>query len=239
MSLLLKLLPVLLILGYALAIWRGSRWRLEKELNANSTPLDDPEVADQMAKLGEAVDIPQLSARVYEIPAINGLASPDGRIFITRGLLNWRRSGLFSADEITAVVAHELGHIALGHHTRRMAVWAAQNAARYALILLLARFVPIIGVFIANLLGSLITAQLSQADEFEADAYATALLIRAGLDPTAQMRILRKLEKMGNGAAAGPAWLLSHPSSEERAKRVEALIEKWSGGPVKSPPTIT
>lgn len=234
MAILLKLLPLLLIVGYAIAVWRGSRWQLERELNGKSSELDDSEVAQRLKRLGDVVDVPSLRAQVYEIQAINGLAAPDGRIFITRGLLNWRRSGLFSADEITAVIAHELGHIALGHHKRRMAVWAAQNAARFALVLLLARFVPVIGVFIANLLGNLITAQLSQADEFEADAYATALLMKAGLDPLAQCRILRKLERMGNGAAAGPAWLLSHPSSEERAKRIEGLVADWSGASTPS-----
>jgi putative metalloprotease len=233
MATLLKLLPILLIVGYALAIWRGSRWRLEKELSSKSTPLDDVEVAAKIKRLGAAVDLPALSARVYEIEPINGLASPDGRIFITRGLLNWRRSGLFTADEIAAVIAHELGHIALGHHQRRMAVWAAQNAARVAIIMLLARFVPIIGILIANLLGGLFTAQMSQADEFEADAYATALLIRSGLDPTAQLRILRKLARMGTGAASGPAWLMSHPATDKRVRRIEELIDKWTGDAVE------
>ncbi len=237
MALLLKLLPFLLAIGYALAIWRGSRGKLERELKKNSTLMDDVEITKRLKRLGAVVDIPKLNAYVYEIPAINGLASPDGRIFVTRGLMNWHRSGLFSADEIAAVFAHELGHIALGHHQRRMTVWAAQNAARVALIMLLARFVPVIGVIIANTLGNLIVAQLSQADEFEADAYATALLTRAGLDPTAQVRLLRKLQRMGDGAAAaGPAWLLSHPPSEERAKRIEDLIDAWKGDPADALP---
>jgi len=236
MALLLKLLPLLLFVGYAIAVWRGSRTRLERELTSNSSPLDDAEVEAKIRRLGEAVEIPHLSARVYEVAPINGLAAPDGRIFITRGLLNWRRSGLFSADEIAAVVAHELGHIALGHHKRRMAVWAAQNAARLAIIVLLARFVPILGVLIANLLGGLFTAQMSQADEFEADAYATALLIRAGLDPSAQVRILSKLERMAGGAGGGPAWLMSHPASAARVERIEALIGRWTEEADAAPP---
>lgn len=239
MSTLLKLLPLLLLIGCAVAIWRGSRWRMETELDAKSSPLDDLEIADRLRRLGEAVGIPGLSARVYEIEAINGLAAPDGRIFITRGMLNWRRSGLFSADEIAAVVAHELGHIALGHHRKRMAVWAAQNAARVALIVLLARFIPIIGVLIANLLGDILTTRLSRSDEYEADAYATALLMRAGLDPAAQIRILGKLQKMGAGAAAGPAWLLSHPPTQHRMRRIQELIETWSAEREHERPSAT
>ena len=38
----LRFLPILLILAYALAMWFFSVWRLKHELNDRSTPLNDP-----------------------------------------------------------------------------------------------------------------------------------------------------------------------------------------------------
>ena len=82
---------------------------------------------------------------------------------------------------MAAVIAHELGHVALGHSRRRMIDFSGQNAIRTALIMVLSRFIPGLGILIANTLTSLIAARLSRGDEYEADEYATALLIKSGI----------------------------------------------------------
>ena len=64
---------------------------------------------------------------------VNGLAAPDGRIFITRGFYNKYRAGEVTAAEMASVIAHELGHVALGHTRKRMIDFSGTNAIRMAL----------------------------------------------------------------------------------------------------------
>ena len=78
-----------------------------------------------------------MKGHLYEIEPVNGLAAPDGRIFITRGFYNKFRQGAVSAEELASVIAHELGHVALGHSRRRMIDFSGQNALRTALSMVL------------------------------------------------------------------------------------------------------
>ena len=50
-----------------------------------------------LERLGRAMDLPPIRAHVYEIAPVNGLAAPDGRIFLTRGFLDRLDSILPSA----------------------------------------------------------------------------------------------------------------------------------------------
>jgi len=77
---------------------------------------------------------------------------------------------------------------------------------------LMARFIPIFGGAITTWVLKHLTMSLSRRDEFEADAYATALMIRSGLGAEHQATMLEKIETLSPGAVqAGPAWLESHP----------------------------
>ena len=133
--------------------------------------------------------------------------------------------GEVSAGEIASVIAHELGHVALGHSRKRMIDFSGQNAMRVALGAILSRFLPGIGGIIANGLGSLLMAKLSRSDEFEADAYATALLMQSGLSVEAQMSLFEKLDKLTAGLS--PAWLLSHPKAQDRIAAIQSNYAKW------------
>ncbi|MCL7405657.1 MAG: peptidase M48 [Marivivens sp.] len=225
MRYLIFVLPIL----YALAMWHFSSWRLRRELDAKSTELADPALKPVTDKLAKALDIPRVRVFVYEIPQINGLAAPDGRIFITRGFLQKFRSGEVSGEEIASVIAHEMGHVALGHSRRRMIDFSGQNALRMLLMGILGRFIPVIGPWLANTLLSLLAAKLSRRDEYEADAYATALLLKAGIGADPQISLFQKLERLSGGNANQiPAWLLSHPKADERIAAIRDNTAKWT-----------
>ncbi|WP_370212480.1 M48 family metallopeptidase [Roseovarius sp.] len=224
----LKLTPILLALLYGLVMYRFSAWRTARELDARSTELADPMLRVMNDRLARALDLPRIRVHIYEIDPVNGLAAPDGRIFITRGFYRQFQEGKVSADELASVIAHELGHVALGHARRRMIDLSGQNALRTALALMLSRFLPGIGVLIANALTSLLAARISRADEYEADAYAAALLTKAGIGTAPQISLFQKLEKLTEArGGAAPAWLMSHPKTEERIKAIEKLSLSW------------
>ncbi|MGA9411244.1 MAG: M48 family metalloprotease [Roseobacter sp.] len=228
-----KLTPILLAIMYGFVMYRFSAWRTAKMLDEQSTELADPMLKVMSDRMAAALEVDRIHVNIYEIDPVNGLAAPDGRIFITRGFYNKFRTGEVTADEMASVIAHELGHVALGHSRRRMIDFSGQNALRTALAMVIGRFVPGVGPIIAGALTSLVAARLSRNDEYEADAYAAALLTKAGIGVSPQISMFRKLE--GLTASAGgtsPAWLLSHPKTDERIKALEKLQSKWEQSPL-------
>ena len=225
----LKFTPILLAVVYALVMYRFSIWRLKGELDQKSTELADPMLRTLCDRMAAALDLPRIRVHIYEVAPINGLAAPDGRIFITRGFYKAFREGKVSADELASVIAHELGHVALGHSRRRMIDFSGQNALRTAMAMVLSRFLPGIGVLIANGLTSLLAARLSRSDEYEADAYAAALLTKAGIGIAPQITLFEKLEALTqSNSGAAPAWLMSHPKTTERIAALRSLDAKWT-----------
>ncbi len=225
-----KFLPLLLAVGYAVLMMRFSVWRTKKMLDEQSKPLTDPAINRLADRMAEALDVPQIKVNVFEVEPVNGLAAPDGRIFLTRGFLNRKIRGEVTAEELASVIAHEMGHVALGHMRRRMIDFTGQNAVFVMLSALLNRFLPFIGIWIANLISSALMARLSRRDEFEADAYASALLIKAGIGTGPQKSLFRKLDALTANRGEGiPAWLLSHPKVDERIAAIEANEARWMG----------
>ena len=227
----LRFTPILLAIAYGLVMYRISVWRTHRELDQKSTELADPVLKRMTDRLAAALDIARVPVYIYEIDPVNGLAAPDGRIFITRGFYRKFRNGEVSAEEMASVIAHELGHVALGHAKRRMIDFSGQNAMRTALIMVLNRFIPFIGAMIANALTSLLASRLSRQDEYEADEYAAALLTKAGIGIEPQKSLFHKLEDLTQQRAGMvPAWLMSHPKTRERIAALEALEQRWSAG---------
>lgn len=225
----LKLSPILLAIVYALVMYKFSAWRTKAELDAKSTELADAGLKQLTDQMAAALDLPRIKVFLYEVEPVNGLAAPDGRIFLTRGFYQKYREGEVSGEELASVIAHELGHVALGHSRRRMIDFSGQNAVRIALSMVLGRILPGLGVYIANLLTTLLAARLSRSDEYEADAYASALLVKSGIGTAPQKSLFQKLESLTGMRGAGmPVWLMSHPKTAERIAAIEKLEARWA-----------
>ncbi len=223
----LRFSPILLALLVGYFTYRFSAWKTKKDLTANSTPLDDPALLGLLRNMAKALDIPKVTVFIYEIEPVNGLAAPDGRIFITRGLFNKYKSGEISSAELASVIAHELGHIALGHSSRRMIDFTGQNVLRMLLMGVMGRYLPVVGGYLANFVIKLLSASLSRRDEFEADAYGAALLLKSGIGLSAQIGMFNKLESWAKSQRGAPAWLMSHPDTGKRIIEIEKLKANW------------
>ena len=220
--------PIVLAIVYALVTYKFSAWKTKRDLDKNSSKLDDKKLKDLNTKMAKALDLPDIKVNVYEISPINGLAAPDGRIFITRGFIDKYISGDVSAEEMASVIAHEIGHVALGHTRKRLIDFSGQNVVRVLLTSVLGRLVPGVGIWIANSITTLLAAKLSRNDEYEADAYASALLIKSGIGTDPQIKLFEKLEKLTNSSTNGaPAWLLSHPKTLDRISAIRKNEIKW------------
>ncbi|MDV7269888.1 M48 family metallopeptidase [Thioclava sp. A2] len=226
---LLRLLPFLLFILYGVALWHFSAWSLKRQLDGNSRRLRDTRLQPVLDRLAVALDVPEVPVHVFQVAPVNGLAAPDGRVFLTEGFMEKYRSGEVTPEEIGSVIAHELGHVALGHSRRRMIDFSGQNALRLLLMTVFGRFLPFIGIWLANILTTALAARLSQRDEFEADEFASALMIKAGLGTGPQVSLFRKLDALTKNAGGSvPEWLLTHPKTERRIAAIEAHDARWN-----------
>lgn len=219
------LIPILIIVG--MVVWfkvraQGSGMALRKR----SEPLRNDQLELLFQKLADAADIDHVQVRVLPDRNPNGLATDTGEIYVTQGFIDAFRAGDVTARELASVAAHEMGHLALGHMRRRMFEVAGQQAAH----MVIGRMIPLIGPFISGWVVSLLTAKLSRRDEFEADAYATALMVRSGIGAEHQATLLEKLPALIPGAGANAdTWLSSHPPSDQRAAAIRENAERWAG----------
>jgi putative metalloprotease len=224
--------PILITVLTFAVFTLGNLWlslaRTRAMLDANSTPLRDPALAALVDRMAKAQGLAHMPVHIFEVEGVNGLAAADGRIFLTRGFLDRYQAGAVSAEELASVIAHELGHVTLGHTRKRLIDMTGGNALFLALAALLSRLIPGVGWIVAQALTQMLAAGLSRKAEHEADAYASALLLAAGIGTEPQKSMFRKLGRLTGGAGdAVPDWLRSHPRIEERIARIEEREAAW------------
>ena len=163
---------------------------------AGQKALDD--LARRLSPSGRPMRV-----EMVDVPAVNAVALPGGRILIFRGLIDEAKS----PDEVAGVLAHEIGHV---EH-------------RHVMVALLRRFG--IGLLIgsggtgAEYGQALIESRYSRAAESQADDYSVARLLKAGISPAATGRLFARLGKAEAGMPGIFAYVASHPPSVERQKR--------------------
>ncbi len=222
-----KFFPILLPIIFGLCSYYFSLNKMKKKFDQNSSLLSDPLIKALVKRIETTLNLKDLKVYILDENSINGLATIEGKVYLTKGFLDKFYEGKVSAEELSSVIAHELGHLALGHTKRRVIDFTGQNALRVILALTIGRIIPAVGVYIANLIVSLLASKISRNDEFEADAYAAALLLKSGIGIKPQIDLLKKLDKLV-GTISSVSWLSSHPKTEDRIKALEKLKNKWN-----------
>ncbi|NGO89874.1 peptidase [Halomonas sp. 141] len=186
----------------------------------NQVAPGDSEYAQRLANLTqgwETVDGSTLEYDVYLRDEINAFAVPNGAIRLYSGLMDE-----MSDEEVQYVIAHEIGHVVLGHSRRAFQVAYAASAAREAAAASGSTTAAALSSSELGALGEkLVNAQFSQRQENEADDFALELMRRHDLNTEASVSALRKLEaKYGNSRSV----FSSHPAAGDRADRLEAQL---------------
>ncbi|MGR3570365.1 M48 family metallopeptidase [Brevirhabdus sp.] len=148
-----------------------------------------------------------LRVHVLDDPMINAFALPGGHVVLFRGILEAARH----PEELAAVFAHEIGHVAARDPTRA----ALRTAGSVGVLgLVLGDFAG--GAAVLFLTEQLIAADYSQRAERAADDFAYGLLADAGLRPGALGTMFERL-RAEHGDAPGPLrYFLSHPPLQSR-----------------------
>lgn len=162
-------------------------------------------LAGLAARLGAAPGDVRIG--VVNLPIVNAITLPGGRILIFDGLLR----GAASPDELAGVIGHELGHVA---HRDVLASLLRQ----LGLSVLLGGLDGHIGGYT----NALLATAYSREAEARADDYAIAALNDAHISPAATAGFFRRL----SGEKGRPSrsaivlnYLATHPIAADRAEK--------------------
>lgn len=159
---------------------------------------------------------------------VNAFALPDGRIYVTLGLMRMIDGSPTMEDELAFVVAHEMTHVAERH-----GIGQQKKSLPYILGAIL------LGTATKNrtlgqaggLLASAKVASFSRKDEYSADRGGLLAMNRAGYDLSGAPKMLRRLgEKSGKQNKTITGIWGTHPISENRVSRVKEMIADIRAG---------
>lgn len=159
---------------------------------------------------------------------INAFATSGGHIFVTRGLINAARS----EDELASVIAHEVAHIQLKHGIRAIrnsrvtqALMVTGTAAAGAATGMdVNELTDIFNETVGEIVQTMVSSGYSQAQEFEADNTAMALMAAAGYNPAALIDMLRVLDSIHMGSAG---FGRTHPTPTQRIANAERTAASY------------
>jgi len=158
-------------------------------------------------------------------------AAGNNRIYVTYGLLNFTRSD----DEIAAVLAHELAHLARSHVRNMNGKTALNVVVAVGLGLTAEVFQPGSGHIVmrgVNGIGDVFRARYSRDLEREADYFSVKILHAAGYDPEVAVTIHERFAvQIPRTMISG--FLSTHPGSPERTVRIRKAIDELQNDPMK------
>jgi predicted Zn-dependent protease len=174
-------------------------------------------IGERIANVSNRQDV-TYHFRVLDDEEVNAFALPGGYVYIFIGLLE----RLKTDDEIAAVLAHEVGHIAARHSVKRL---------QGALGLTALRILAAIGARDIDVHGNMdyalaqIMAGYSQEDEILADRLGVRYMKLAGYNPEAALTVLKMMREKIWGSPIRPyRTIRSHPGFDERIAAVEREI---------------
>jgi Zn-dependent protease with chaperone function len=156
---------------------------------------------------------PELAALRLELRGgpigANAFALPGGIVVMTDELVELAEHD----DELSAVFAHELGHVARRHALRRL----LESSAVALITLAVTSDASTATSLGTSLPAVLLEAGYSRGMEREADDFALQWLSREGIPRERFAAILERLES-ASGAAGIPEFLSTHPATRERVE---------------------
>ncbi|WP_096461522.1 M48 family metallopeptidase [Sulfurifustis variabilis] len=165
----------------------------------------------------------QWDVSVFADDQVNAFALPGGGIGIYTGILKAART----PDQLAAVIGHEIAHVQAEHANARLSTQYATEAG-LGLIQAIAGGGGGEGGNVMALLG--LGAQVgillpfSRAQESEADIIGLEYMARAGYDPRQAVNLWQNMARVGGSGP--PAFLSTHPSSEQRMENLNKHTPK-------------
>lgn len=210
-----------------IAIGRRFAEEFEAESPVLANPLIDQHLNAMVRELAAKSQRPRMPyhVKVINMPAINAASLPGGSIYVYRGML-----GILSTEnELAAVLAHEIGHIAGRHTINQLMLTFQAQALLKPLLENLNRQNGAVEKILEQLGGAVaLIARLSYSrqDEAQADLLGFYDMLRAGWDPRGFLAMFDAMEEQEttSQSASQPA-LLAHPPTEDRVAAIERELK--------------
>lgn len=177
---------------------------------------------DIVARLATASGSNQANYEVTLLnsPVVNAFALPNGRLYVSRGLMALAND----KAEIASVIAHEIAHVQARHAVERAELQQRSELVQRVVAQVLED--PVAGALV-QARSQVSLASFSRQQELEADLIAVKAIAAAGFDPYGASRFLASLGRttlhramlMGDRPGArGMDILSTHPSTTERVQ---------------------
>lgn len=159
---------------------------------------------------------------LFDDPAINAFALPNGKIGIYRGMMD----AVENDDQLAAVIGHEFGHVTADHAAQRI---GTQQMSRLGIALVGSALGgdPQQADQLAGLLGMGATygviLPFSRQQELEADRIGVRYMVQAGYQPAEALEFWQ--DRMAEAGRGGPPEFLStHPSDQARIQQLQQVL---------------
>ncbi|UCD15876.1 MAG: M48 family metalloprotease [Candidatus Omnitrophota bacterium] len=201
-----------------MALGQNIARKVASEYKISANPDDIMRVNQTGEAIVDVCDRKEISYYFYVIEddEKNAFSVPGGYVYIYKGLLD-----LLDDDELTFVLAHEVGHIVSRHSIKRL-----QAAMGYNLLLIASRGVSSDPQFSKGLSFALaqIMAGYSREDEFCADELAVEYTKATGSQPKAGISVLEKLYQESKKKLRPISYFRTHPFTAPRIKHIKEVL---------------
>lgn len=162
--------------------------------------------------------------RVFQDDSANAFALPGGKVGVNTGIF----SVATNADQLAAVIGHEMAHVVFRHSNERVSTSAIADTGLNmvnAYVGANASAQTSNAVMSALGLGTQVGVLLpfSRKHESEADLYGQQLMAQAGFDPAQAVVLWQNMSKAASGTRP-VTWLSTHPDPSQRIQRLQAQV---------------
>ena len=184
------------------------------------------QLIEQVSRLSELMPdgMQDVKVHIAKDPQLNAFALPGGHIIFNRGMLE----AADSIEEVLGVAAHELAHVRERHVLRGM----VQSLGVFLIFDMVVGDVSGIIAVLGDNSQLLMRTGFSRTQEQNADDVGFQMLTDAGINPTGLITFFERLqEETKKNELLGDAekmlnFISSHPTTEERIKRIEEKIDR-------------
>ena len=193
----------------------------------SKTPVDSNATTNAYVKcVANAITDALSEKRAWEVVVFkdeeaNAFALPGGKIGVQTGLLKVATN----ADQLAAVIGHEVGHVLARHGNERAseqlgtqalaggvgALFGDPNSTKYKVAMGALGVGAQYGVLLPH----------SRTQESEADTIGLELMAKAGFNPAEAVQLWRNMDRLSAGGAP-PEFMSTHPSNERRIADLQA-----------------
>lgn len=213
----------------------GQAWA--RSFRAQVPTSIDPQLADYTEKLiarlaqYSELESKELDIIMVENPTLNAFAVPGGVVGVHIGLFNYAQT----EGQMSAVLAHELGHLSQRHFAR--GVEQQQRNSIPALAAMMASLVLAATVGGDAGLAALTATQaavldsrlrFSRQNEQEADRVGIQTMAAAGMDTFQAPEMFEQMLKASQYSRRPPEFLLTHPVTEKRIADTRSRARRYA-----------